>query len=81
MTWFSALFLIIFKKSAPVRQLRTFHVATLDWFLCVMSSLVAPPHWSITNLLFLIFFVGKFSFFPHTCCCCPYQEGFFSSIL
>jgi hypothetical protein len=52
MTWFSSLFQIIFLKSAPVGQLRTFHVAILDWLLSVMSSLVAPPHWSITNLFF-----------------------------
>ncbi len=40
-------------------------MAILDWLLSVMSSLVAPPHWSITNLFFLFsfFLLGNSHFF------------------
>ncbi len=82
MTWFSSLFLIIFFKSAPVGQVRTFHVAIFYWLLSVMSSLVAPPHWSITNLFFfLFFFLGNSHFFRTFAAAAHTRVFFFPSIL
>jgi hypothetical protein len=52
-------------------------VAIIDWLLSVMSSLVAPPHWSITNLFFFFFFCWEILAFSAHLLLLP-VTGFFS---